>query len=204
MKENNSRVWITVTIILSIIIVGGIIFISTKSTSTENVGVTGEVTEDFEDEFIDDSGPSFLANIIKNCYEEQVPYEELETYTETVPYEAEIELKYNWDNSVEYNCGSIFDYYGCMDIGIENIDTVGGIFSVKCKIRTLNDELYDTKETYIKPGDTEKITCGVDISAGDDFEVTYTITPPTKTETKYKEVERTRTITKYRTVTVCD
>ncbi len=139
-----------------------------------------------------------------NCRQEQVPYEEQETYYETVPYEKEVPLKYNSVSTYIYNCGSIFDYYACEDVGITNTDTVGGTFKVNCKFRTLSDEFYDSGEVFVNSGERGDVTCAIDLGITEDVEMTFTVTPSTKEETDYKDVQRTKTITKYRTEEICN
>jgi hypothetical protein len=150
-----------------------------------------------------------------NCRDVQVPYEEQEEYlkteyyVETIPYEEEIPLTYNADHfdTVEshdtgFGCGSLTNYAKCYRIGIMNLDTIGGIFNLKCDMRTLNNEFSQQLSTYVKPGENEILICEADVDFGEDVQlVDYTITPPTKTGTGYKDVERTRQVTAYRPIT---
>ena len=143
----------------------------------------------------------------QESYEEREPYKEQEEYlkteyyTETVPIDVEVPLKYDSERGTIYNCASIFDYYSCIDVAIMNLDTVGGIFKVKCKYRTLNDVMYDYEESYVKPGDISAVTCSMNLDKNEDVEITYEVTPPTKTIVEHKEVQRERQVTAYRLVT---
>ncbi len=144
-------------------------------------------------------------NTIKQeCQEVQVPYEEQETYTETVPYEEQMPLRYDSSQSESYNCGSLFDYIVCYKVGVYNLDTVGGTFTTNCKIEALNREFSDSKQGYVKPGEWAYFECKANTNLGEDTKLTYHITPPTKSEMKYKDVQRIRTITKYKTEKKCN
>jgi len=183
-------------IIAVVVIVGVVIYVSNS-----NSRITGNVVNDNQ----------------QNCYEEEVPYEEqeeylkIEYYTETIPYEAEIPLTYDADHfdTVEshdtgfvYGCGSLTNYVKCYRIGIMNLDTVGGIFNLKCDMRTLSDEFSQQLSRYVKPGETEVLMCEADVDFGEDVELEdYIVTPPTKKETRYKDVQRERQVTAYRPVT---
>ncbi|MEK6872044.1 MAG: hypothetical protein AABX16_04035 [Nanoarchaeota archaeon] len=140
----------------------------------------------------------------KNCNYVEVPYTEEETYTETVPYEENIPLEFRSIKSSEENCGTFTNYIHCSEIQVTNIDTVGGIFEVSCNFRTVNRNLQDFNSGYVKPGDSVNIICRADIDYNEDVVVNYDVTPPTKIETRYKDVTRTRTITKYKQEYRCE
>ena len=97
--------------------------------------------------------------------------------------------------------GDLFNYVRCVDIDVYNIDTIGGIFRVDCNFRTLNNNYKDTVNNYVKPGEHKSFRCEVDIDRGVDAETTFTVEPPTKKVTEYKDVERERQVTAYRPVT---
>ena len=135
----------------------------------------------------------------------------IEYYIETVPYEKDIPLKYGAshfdtvtspDTGIFYGCGSVFNYAKCFRIMISNVDTVGGIFKVVCNMRTINEDFFQNIDIYIKPGDTGEILCVGDVDLGVDVELTnFKVTPPTKKETRYKEVQREKQVTAYRPIT---
>lgn len=156
------------------------------------------------------------AKVEKNCKNVEVPYEvqeeylKTEYYTERVPYEKDVNLKYTSKKTKEYNCGSLFNYVHCANIEIFNIDTVGGTFRVDCNFRTLHNNFKDSVTNYVKPGEKVNFECEKDIESEDDVEVTYTAEPPTKEVTDYEDVDREREVTafrpvtKYRTEQVCN
>ncbi len=140
----------------------------------------------------------------KNCRDVQVPYEEQEEYTDTVPYEEETPLKYTLTNKVTKSCSDFGNYKECYYVSIMNLDTIGGIFIVDCTTETLNRKLTSQSSSYIKAGDTQTLICTADVDWGEDTKWSYEVNPPTKTETRYKDVTRTRKITQYKTETKCD
>ena len=156
--------------------------------------------------------PSTTGNVVKtfqNCRDVQVPYEEQEEYlkteyyTETIPYEDEVPLEYISSKKSSwwgYQC-ALWNYKLCYQIEVTNIDTIGGTFEATCNFRTLNNEFSDTITKYVKPGNMEILECTADIDIGEDIEARYSVNPPTKTETKYKDVQRERQVTAYRSVT---
>ena len=139
-----------------------------------------------------------------NCYDEQVPYEETERYIETVPYQEEIPLKFSSNEMSSESCSDFGNYKKCYYINVNNLDTTGGTFKVDCKFETLNRNLYDSQTLFIQAGETKKFTCIADTDLGEDVKGSYIVTPSTKTETKYRDVERTKKIVKYRTEKVCN
>ncbi len=133
----------------------------------------------------------------------QEEYIKTEYYSETVPYEKEIYLKYEAGFLyLERSCGSITDYILCWDIGLTNLDIVGGIFKVKCKVETLEDGVFEVVDfKYVKPGESEKFICEANIDLGEDIKFkSYIVEPPTRKETRYKEVQRERQVTAYRPI----
>ena len=145
-------------------------------------------------------------NIINNdnskkvvCKEIQVPYQDTESYIEQEPYQATVEYKVNLKYEVVNNYKETF-YEGFLDVWargiveVRNVDSETGSFTVKQTFKTLEDGSNDfTSSQYIMPGETKIFTKEYDISAGEDFDVSYVITPPQKT--------LTRTVTKWRDVT---
>ncbi len=141
---------------------------------------------------------------VESSYEEQEEYLKTEYYTETVPYEDDVPLEYQ-DSAGDVwglGCGTLTNYMECYWIDIINLDTIGGTFTVDCDFETLYRNLYDTRSQYVKPGDTERFECKVDIDWGEDVKLTWSVNPPTKSVTKYEEVQRERQVTAYRPVTM--
>lgn len=138
------------------------------------------------------------------CRNVQVPYNQTEYYPETIPVEKDVPLRYTASKSKTFNCGSLFDYYACVDISVTNLDVVGGTFRVDCDFRRLHGTLSDSNSGYVKPGDTTKIRCDKNIERSDDVDITYDVTPPTKQEIDYEEVQRKRIVVKYKTERQCD
>lgn len=192
---------------VGLIIVGGVISIVLFFIFQSNVGSQ-----------LSPTGKVIYTNSQKECqeietsYEEQEEYFKTEYYTETVPYQKEIDLKYTSARDSEYECrpNSFWNYELCWDIKVENLDIIGGIFEVKCNFETLNREFSDIQNMYIKPGNIETLKCISDVDMGEDIRMTYIVTPPTKTITDYKEVQREKQVTayrpviKYKTETICN
>lgn len=174
-------------IVFALIVVGFILFFLFASNSSNNHSIAGNVVKAFQD-----------------CRDVQVPYEETETYIENVAYDEQVPLTYTTSKSTEYGCGELFNHRSCYTIRVNNIDTVGGTFQMSCTVQALNRELHDTDSGYVKPGDFKDFICQVDTDFGEDNKLTYDIIAPTKTETKHKDVQRTRTVTKYRTEQQCN
>jgi len=188
MKKAQQKILIGV---LVVIIIGAIVLVVIGS----NSNITGEAIKSFEG----DNQQS--CNEVEIPYEDQEEYLKTEYYTETVPYEDRIPLQYGDSLLDERSCGSLTNYKKCFDVAVMNLDTVGGIFAISCNFRTLKRELYDSKSLYVKPGNTETFNCVADVNLGEDVELTYDVTPPTKSVTKYKDMQRERQVTAYRLVT---
>jgi len=174
-------------IVLGVIALIIILFAVFASNSSNNSSISGNVVKVFQD-----------------CKDVQVPYDEIETYIENVAYDEQVPLKYTTSKSTEYGCGELFNHESCYTIRVNNLDTVGGTFQMSCKVQALNRELHDTDSGYVKPGDFKDFVCQVDTDFGEDNKLIYDINAPTKTETKHKDVQRTRTITKYKTEQQCN
>ncbi len=160
------------------------------------------------------------------CRETQVPYEEVETYTETIPYEdqectsvkPEYDIKHaegpdinefgNWYVAVDVknmedapiNLEIGFRYY-IWDSDTEKV--------VPIDANPYTDGLYDIREVKLNPYETQRVKSYTHIPSSvkvDTYGTSVTKWNYEKCEkvTKFKEVEKTRTVTKYRTETVCD
>ena len=215
-KDNKSKSWkIPLFIIVGILLLIILLLVFPISNSS------GNVIKDFQgDEMIEPLKEDNLIEpnkYVEKCYNEKVPYEtqeeylKTEYYTETIPYEKEIDLEYEsdfeilntYDDGLLYGCGSLFDYAVCFRFIIYNKDYLGGTFGVDCEMVTLYDDFYyDSGEIYIQPGEVETILCEANVDLGTDVKLeNFKITPPTKTELAYKEVQRERQVTAYRPVT---
>ena len=148
------------------------------------------------------------------CKEIQVPYQDTESYIEQEPYQATEEYKVDLKYEVVNNYKETF-YEGFLDVWarsiveVRNVDSETGSFIVKQTFKTLEDGSNDfTSSQYIMPGETKTFTEKYDISAGEDFDVSYVITPSqktlTRTVTKWRDVTKYRTVTKYKQEEVCE
>ncbi len=149
----------------------------------------------------------------KNCRQEQVPYEEQETYYETVPYtDQECEDKqliYKKDN------GACTDWednwfsentpakYSCM---ITNLDSEGGNFALEIGFNVGSEQLKETQSKYIYPQSSETFYVQRDSAIDSCFckEASIPTKQVCRDVIKYKDIARTRTVTKYKTEEVCD
>lgn len=147
--------------------------------------------------------------IEQESYTEMVPYTEIETYYETEPfvtYETYTEREpYNKNVPIDYIVTSKGSYSYFWSVGfdayvyIKNTDLKSGTFSVVFNL-TLQGGAETTKSAskYIAIGDTEKVQVSYSGAHLDSF--TYSVTPPTKTVTDYRDVEKTREVIEYRQV----
>ena len=156
--------------------------------------VSYSVTVDYED--------------IETYYENE-PYQDTETYTETVPLDYEV---IDSDLDVEGQTATV-------SVAVRNQDDVAGTFTVELsviygctfiepgsiQITSLLDS--DEEELHLEPDDTGTATYSTDNPYPMNCDVdswSYDVTPDTKevekerTVTKYREVEKQRTVTKQR------
>ncbi len=153
------------------------------------------------------SQPSVKTNqnpsLFEDCRFEQVPYQETEEYMETVPYQERIPFQFNAVDNTPFPCADFGNYKECYYVTVTNLDSIGGVFEVNCDFQTLNRRLSDSDSSYIKPGESFKFTCEADVDFGEDIKGSYFVSPPIKEETRYKDVQRTKTVTKYREEKFC-
>jgi len=130
-------------------------------------------------------------------YYEKEPFTTYETYTEREPYNKSIPIDYivTSKGSYSYFWSTGFDAW----VNIKNTDLKSGTFTVVFNL-TLKGGAKTTKSAskYIAIGDTEKVQvsyAGAWLSS-----YTYSITPPTKTVTEYRDVQKTREVVEYRDV----
>jgi hypothetical protein len=120
---------------------------------------------------------------VTEAYTVEEPYVDIEIYYETEPYDKSVPIDYVVTGEEGYN------YFG------------GGGFYVRVYIKnTLEGGVKDTesKSKYIAAGKTEMLTVSYHGAALRSF--TYSITPPTKTVTAYRDVPKTREVIKYQPV----
>ena len=156
--------------------------------------VAYEVTIDYED--------------VETYYENE-PYEDVESYTETVPLDCEV---VDTEERVDGDTAAV-------SVVVQNQDSIAGIFVVDftvvygCtfigpgSIKITSMFASDQQELYLKPNDTRtaRYTADNPYPANCGFNSwSYDITPSTKevekerTVTKYRQVEKQRTVTKQR------
>lgn len=235
-KKESKKIWAAPKIFLLIALVVGLIFL--VMIFSNNIRYTAR----------DESSNSFnsFSSGKQNCRNVEVPYEEEETYYESVPYtdrECESEyLTYSATNDrwLDSGCNDYdnicheYNFFGfcideetfCVDrtlsyaVDMNNLDDKGGTFSAEIGFRksqggsVFDSEIVDeylyaqTTETFEY---TKRITS--DSPSGDaNYEGWYGYyqikSIPTKQVCrdviKYKDVERTRIVTKYKTERQCD
>lgn len=214
-------------------IIGGIVAVLVLSQSNK-FSITGNVIADGEN-------TNTISNIFKNCRDVEVPYEETETYYETVPYTDEEcetkELAYNIEDinvylnactqeeerCLEYFLGfciEVEEYcvekkVGC-SVTINNVDNEKGYWSFDFNILEWGTEnIADSQKrsSTILAQDSQLFQTSATFTGEENAEKDYycrvkNLKPATKQicegVTKYKDVLRTKTVTKYRTEEVCD
>lgn len=130
-----------------------------------------------------------VINTLKNCKEVEVPYtvvEEYSYYPEAKVIESSNEGKIGLDKGI-YREGTV---------SLKNIDNEGGWFSVNFLWETLTDKQEDTVRHYITPDQTVEFVSIYDTDLGEDSQFKYTYLSDS--------IPKTRTVTKYRTETVCE
>ena len=137
------------------------------------------------------------AYTVEESYIDMEPYTDIETYYETEPCEESVPIDYLVTGDEGYNYFGGEGFY--VRVYIKNTDSTGGTFTVLFDL-TLQGGVKDTesKSKYIAAGKTEMLTISYHGAALRSF--TYSITPPTKIVTTYKDVEKTREVINYRSV----
>jgi hypothetical protein len=124
-----------------------------------------------------------LVPTINAAYTVSVPYE----VTETKP------LSYLVTRSeASANLSIEIGVYAQAFVAIENRDTVPGTFVVDFTFTTLNRSFRDSDRAYILPGESKTLRGVADISAGEDWNWSYDVTPATKTVVEERERLETR------------
>lgn len=128
-----------------------------------------------------------------------VTYQTQETYIEKEP--VQVPLSYQVVGAPRYYGGleGLFNYVTYAEIEVKNTDTEPGTFVVNCQFKTLKRGTFqDSIRIYVVPGESKVAKCKADTKFGEDVDVSYNIEPSTKTI--YRDVEKTRTVTKTREV----
>lgn len=153
--------------------------------------------------------PALTGHFIIECEKEiQVPYETQETYIEREPYTytyyENVPIKYTIKEQ-SCNCCPIRILGGtvCPCITIKNIDDTGGYFAVTSYIYKGGTTYQASKNIYIHPDNEEKFQFEYSVGWFETPSCNFNIQEPTKQiekqEIRYREVEKTRTVTKLRT-----
>lgn len=130
-------------------------------------------------------------------YVEKEPFQRIETYVEKEPYILNVPAEYR---VIEASSSNWFFTSGSdLWVTILNADTQSGTFNVVFDI-TLRGGAKATQSgsNYIAIGQQKTILVKYSGAAVDRF--TYNITPPSKTVTSVRDVQKQRTVTDYRDV----
>ena len=130
-----------------------------------------------------------LTSPIQNCKNVQVPYQATEEY--------QIDMKYEVISFEKESVVKLLDLWARGTVGIRNVDSETGSFTVEQTITTLEGSPRTLSSSqYIMSGETKSFVEEFDVDLGEDFYINYKVSPPKKT--------LTRTVTKYRTEEVCN
>jgi len=134
---------------------------------------------------------------VTEAYTVEEPYVDIEIYYETEPYDKSVPIDYVVTGEEGYNYFGGGGFY--VRVYIKNTDSISGTFTVIFDL-TLERGVKDTesKSKYIAAGKEEMLTVSYHGAALRSF--TYSITPPTKTVTAYRDVPKTREVIKYQPV----
>ena len=142
-------------------------------------------------------------------YYEDEPYEVTETYIATVPLSYEVIESYVYDDTYTYHWQT--DIGGLVGEGTEevpiqvagvdirNTDDIAGTFTVS--FSGFTPLFFSSTELNLSPGEEKTASCPSEYDI-DDW--SYDVTPDMKdvekerTVTKYRQVERERTVTRYK------
>jgi len=129
-----------------------------------------------------------LTSPLKICKMVDVPYQATEEY--------QVPLKYEY-SGMQTTTLHGFDVWAVGEVTIKNVDSETGLFTVSQTFTTLNRQTQTKSSShYVMSGESVIFHEEYDISLGEDFKMTYTVQPPTKT--------LTRTVTKYRQEEQCE
>jgi hypothetical protein len=130
----------------------------------------------------------FVAPIVTVATEQQ-PADTVKTYTEQEPYTTSVPVEYEILEAKFYN----WFWMAGSDIWvtIKNTDAASGDFSVEFDLFTANEEeIIMTGSGYIAAGQEGEVM--VKINGGHVTYFRYTVTPPSKKVTEYRDVVKTR------------
>lgn len=200
-KDNGARNLI-LGIVIGVIIIGAIFMIynSSINNSTSSFGSQ------------DSSSQS--ENSKNSCRDIEVPYQDTETYIDQEAYQdleyydyylkLEKILAYTQERLEVLGRG----LYDEARVDIKNIDNIGEWVTVTFYWKTISKEWEDTDRQFIEPGETIRFISVYDKDAGEDTTFSYTYKSDaiekSKYVTKYRDVQKTRAVTKYKTETQCD
>lgn len=199
-QKSNSALYLTLALFVVIIIVALVLIFSySRGSMSGNV-----VREDFQ---------SGSQQAQQSCRDVQVPYDYLEEYQETVPYTDRVceqqTLVYKKDTgSCQQRRDNFFsaDEPAKYDCTITNLDSEAGTFSIRIGFNVNGQQLEETQSRYIYPQSSEKFVFERDAKV--DACYCYETDIPTKQicrdVTQYREVTKTRTVTRYRIEQNCD
>lgn len=200
-KKHNNFLYAVIMVLVVFVIVLLFLFANRPTGNTVNLGQENQE---------DNVQTQQQAQI--SCKDVQVPYDYLEEYQETVPYtDRECENQnlvykvergscttrkshiFSADDPAEYSCT------------ITNLDTEGGTFSMNIGFNIQGQQLKETQSKYIYPQSSETFSIQRDASVDSCF---CSEIIPTKQVcrdvTRYQEVTKTRTVTRYRTEQKCE
>ena len=138
-----------------------------------------------------------LVPLVEVQYTEREPYTTTETYYEKEPYTESVPIEYRVTDT------GIYDWFWSTGsdiwVTIKNTDTKSGYFYVTFSLKTRGGAITSkTASEYIAIGEEKRVQVK---HSGDYISTfTYSITPPIKEVTKYRDVTKTREVVKYRKV----
>ena len=206
---NESRtINVPMRILVLVLLIGGIITaVVVGSVYFDNNGSTGAVTADSS------GSESTLRPRGQTCRNVQVPYTETESYSESVPYtDEECENKQLVYRKTRGQCKDWVDNYfysdepATFDCTLTNLDTEGGLFSMKIGFMVGGQELTEVQNKYLYPQSSEtfRVTRNAKIDSCYCAEQSIPTKQVCRDVTRYRDVPRTREVTKYRTEQQCN
>ena len=135
---------------------------------------------------------------VQEAYTVQEPYTRIETYIEREPYNKPVPIDYIVSDTGIYNW--FWTTGSDVWVTIKNADVKSGYFYVTFYL-TIKGGATTTKlaSQYIAIGETKQVK--TTYSGGYVASFTYSIIPPTKTVSDFRDVNKTREVTEYRDIT---
>lgn len=148
------------------------------------------------------------APVVPVKYKTTEPHQITKTYQTTEPYKKEVPYKYEVTNYVYEGVG-ITNWELKQYVTVKNLKNEGGAFKVTLKYYdgdNLMPKQTESQKKYIAPGEKATFT---DTSNGlswstdweSRYDISYEVSPPTKTVIKEKVVTKHKTVTKQKVVT---